>query len=78
MLNQHFPCFRSRCYDKVVFVFSMVYYSAVPTDETAASEAVDLHWLLVGFTHWNGRVLVWCSFKLFEGEMEALSTHKNI
>ncbi len=38
-------------------VAKVILDGAVPTDETAASEAVDLHWLVVFLTHLKGRLL---------------------
>ena len=58
----------------------MVYHSAVPTDETAASEAVDLHWLLVHLTLLNGRLILnhllsSSLFKFVEGDCLMSSEH---
>ncbi len=57
VLNQLFFRFRSRFLDEFMVVAKVILDDAVPTDETAASEAVDLHWLVVCRTHLKGRLL---------------------
>ncbi len=51
MLNQLFFYFRCCSLDEFMFVARVIFGDAISTDETAASEAVDLYWLVVYLTH---------------------------